>query len=299
MNKLFVYVVALIVIALIVAGYYKTHVDTKEGPTLLNSVSYACNEGKTINAQFYDDPSKAQEVVPGEPPIPTGSVSLVLSDGRQMTLPQTISASGVRYANADESFVFWSKGNGALVLENNEEKSYIGCVRTAAATANLPEVYVNGTEGFSIRYPHDYSVNSSYAYQALGPGKDIYGVKFTIPASLAEGTNLSSSDTGVSVETIPQTNECAAGLFAQEGAKVSTVTEGDSEYSVAETSDAGAGNFYEEKIWAMPGTNPCMAVRYFIHSTNIGNYPEGTVKEFDRATLLNEFDQIRHSLVIN
>ena len=40
------------------------------------------------------------------------------------------------------------------------------------------------------------------------------------------------------------------------------------------------------------------AVRYFIHSSNIGNYPEGAVREFDRQALLNQFDQIRRSLIL-
>lgn len=62
------------------------------------------------------------------PPIPSGSVKIILSDGRTFNLPQTISADGGRYANSDESFVFWSKGDGAMVLENNIEKNYMGCV---------------------------------------------------------------------------------------------------------------------------------------------------------------------------
>jgi len=89
-------------------------------------------------------------------------------------------------------------------LENNVEKDYKGCIILAKDPGGLPKVYLDNTTGFSIRYPADYSVNSSYKYQALGLGNDINGVKFTIPASLVTGTNLSSNDTGVSVEVIPQ-----------------------------------------------------------------------------------------------
>jgi len=152
------------------------------------------------------------------------------------------------------------------------------------------------TVSFSIRYPADYSINTSYKYQALGPGKDISGVKFTIPASIATGTNLSSFDTGVSIEIIPAIQNCNAGLFLDGNVSVQTVTDNDSEYSFASTSQGAAGNYYEEDIWAIPGINPCIAVRYLIHSTNIGNYPSGTVSEFDRAALINQFDKIRHSL---
>lgn len=95
-------------------------------PSPTAQVVYICDGDKTIDAAFYKGEPKPVKV--GEPPIPTGSVKLSLSDGRKFDLPQTISADGGRYANSDESFVFWSKGDGAMVLENNEEKDYTGCV---------------------------------------------------------------------------------------------------------------------------------------------------------------------------
>lgn len=92
---------------------------------LIATASYSCDGGKTIIASYYGG-SSTPAVAPGEPPQPGGSVDVVLSDGRAMTLPQTISADGGRYANADESFVFWSKGNGAFVMENSTT-TYTNC----------------------------------------------------------------------------------------------------------------------------------------------------------------------------
>ena len=54
-------------------------------------------------------------------------VHLTLSDGREMTIPQAISASGARFANADESFVFWNKGNTAFIEESGE-MTYSTCI---------------------------------------------------------------------------------------------------------------------------------------------------------------------------
>ncbi len=88
--------------------------------------TFSCDGNKSIDVAFYE--GEIINVEPGEPPIPTGSVKLKLSDGRSLELPQTISASGARYANSDESFIFWNKGNTALVLENNIEKSYTNCI---------------------------------------------------------------------------------------------------------------------------------------------------------------------------
>ncbi len=296
-NLIFIF---LIVIILVGAGiWYANNKGNKSpsfspSPSPIAQVTYICNSDRTIDAAFYKGEQKV--VQPGEMPIPSGSVKIVLSDGRNFELPQTISASGVRYANSDESFVFWSKGNGALVLENNVEKSYIGCVILVPDPGGLPKVYLDGTVGFSIRYPADYSIDTSYKYQAFGHGKDISGVKFTIPASLASGTNLSSYDTGVSVEIVPVVQDCKASLFLDANVDVQTVIDNGSEYSFSSTTGAAAGNRYEEEVWAIPGTNPCIAVRYLIHSGNIGNYPEGAVLEFDRAALINQFEKIRHSL---
>ena len=69
-------------------------------------------------------------------------------------------------------------------------------------------------------------------------------------------------------------------------------------YSVASSTGAAAGNRYEETVYALPGTNHCIAVRYFIHYGVIENYPVGLVREFDKKSLLKEFDTIRRTLNI-
>lgn len=114
----------------------------------------------------------------------------------------------------------------------------------------------------------------------------------------ATGTNL-SRDSYVSVEEIPQVKECKADLFVNSVNEVGQVTENNSTYSVATSSEAAAGNRYEETIYAFPDTNPCIAVRYFIHYGAFENYPEGAVKEFNKKSLINKFDQIRRTLIIN
>jgi membrane-bound inhibitor of C-type lysozyme len=70
----------------------------------ISTAIYKCEGGKGIDAAYYPD-----------------SVALVRTDGRSFELPQVISGSGTRYANADESFVFWSKGDTAFVTEGAGE----------------------------------------------------------------------------------------------------------------------------------------------------------------------------------
>lgn len=271
----------------------------KENP--ISTAGYICNNKKTIDAAFYEGPSVATSTGTNTPPVPNGTVELILSDNRTLTLKQTISADGARFANNDETFIFWSKGNGALVTDNGDEKSYWGCVAAVPPTPELPNVYHDGHNGFTIRYAEGAKIDSTYAYRLRGPGESSpVGVKFLIPATIATGTNLSGFDTGLSVETASTSDEiagCTAQDFANHSISATTTTINGTEYSFASTSDVGAGNFYEEHIFTIPYSQPCIAVRYFIHSTNIDNYTPGTVKEFDKAALLKEFDTIRDTLV--
>ena len=72
---------------------------------------FKCQGGKSIEATFY-----------------ASSVDLKLSDGRSLTVPQAMSGSGARYANKDETFVFWNKGDTAFVTEGKDGKeTYSGC----------------------------------------------------------------------------------------------------------------------------------------------------------------------------
>lgn len=77
---------------------------------IINTAVFACTNSKAIYAEF----TKNQ-------------VKLKLSDGRELTLPQAISASGARYANNEETFIFWNKGDGAFI-EENERTTYQDCV---------------------------------------------------------------------------------------------------------------------------------------------------------------------------
>ena len=274
--------------------------------TMVGSAMYICDDGKSINAFFYDKKSSIYIDSSGIP-IPQGKVEIALSDGRSLSLPQTVSPAGVRYALQDESFVFWTDSNKALVSEKNTQKDYVGCIRIAQQLpgTNLSRVYVDSKTGFSLRLPgtdvsdqDGYMANNTYRYQAPSPGKEISGVSFSVPSSMTQGTNL-SSDTYISVEWLPGLQNCfASSFFGDKNVVNLNLTENNTTYSVASMTDAGAGNHYEEMVYAISGTNSCVAMRYSIHYTDIENYEPTTVKEFDKAALLAEFDQIRHSLVV-
>jgi membrane-bound inhibitor of C-type lysozyme len=84
---------------------------------IITSITFSCAGNKTIQVLFFDD--KAE---------------ITLSDGRHMLLLQAISASGARYANTDESFVFWNKSNTAFI-EESHKTTFKDCITTSTEKA--------------------------------------------------------------------------------------------------------------------------------------------------------------------
>ena len=165
----------------------------------------------------------------------------------------------------------------------------------AAAAQGAPwKHYTNATLGYMISYPANWTIDTSYVNSNMGPGHDIPGVAFTVPASMAAGTNL-GDDSKLSVESLPGPN-CAPSRFVDPAENVHTVHANGRTYTSATSDDAGAGNRYETDLFVVDGTSPCLAVRYFIHSSAIGNYDPGTVTQFDRARLIAAFNRIRATL---
>ncbi|MDE2135596.1 MAG: hypothetical protein KGM97_00375 [Alphaproteobacteria bacterium] len=157
--------------------------------------------------------------------------------------------------------------------------------------------YTDAKYGFSISYPLGWKLDAKHVYDALGPGKGIPGVAFVIPASMANGTNL-SSDSYIAVELMPAAPVCDFGRFLDYTDKSFAMTDAGRRYSYAEVGEGAAGNYYEQRIYALTDSRPCIGVRTFIHSTNIDNYDPGTVRQFDRKALLAQFDRIRRTLVL-
>lgn len=111
-------------ISLLISVVFATTIALAACRTQTFHVFYECDNNKTIKAVFYQRTLPVPK--PGQAPILAGSVDLSLSDGRKLVLPQTISASGIRYADPAESIIFWSKGGSAFIVENNKE-TYGNC----------------------------------------------------------------------------------------------------------------------------------------------------------------------------
>jgi len=113
-NKL--YYLTILAASLFLAGCAKTAVAPSISPQAsiqeesVIKATFNCSDNKTIQAEFGKD-----------------KVKLTLSDGRVWDLPIAMSGSGARYANSDETQVFWNKGDTAFIEENGQT-TFADCV---------------------------------------------------------------------------------------------------------------------------------------------------------------------------
>lgn len=124
--------------------------DNKE---IINSAIFRCADNKNIQAIFFQD-----------------KVELTLSDGRNMLLTQAISASGARYANPDESFVFWNKGDSAFILEA-DHATFRDCLSASTQTEKPVTQIANPASTNCIK------LGASLSIKKRGDGGE-YGVCF-------------------------------------------------------------------------------------------------------------------------
>lgn len=104
-NQFLLGIVVAIVVAFLIFLYRQQSLIPGSAPE-----KFICSDGKFIDASFQND-----------------IASLTFSDDRVMDLPKVVSTDGIRYANDDESIVFWKKDNGAFILENGT-KTFNNCV---------------------------------------------------------------------------------------------------------------------------------------------------------------------------
>jgi len=69
---------------------------------LTKTYQYTCDDNKLIKATYKNR-----------------TVYIELSDDREFTLDQIMSASGIKYSNKNKTIIFWSKGKTSFFQENN------------------------------------------------------------------------------------------------------------------------------------------------------------------------------------
>lgn len=101
-------IVIIVAISVLVGGNDAT--DSQTTPEFSKSVVYICESANAMEVGYGND-----------------LVQVRLSDQRQFTLEEKVSASGDKYATENDSEVFWVKGENAY-FEESGTKSYNNCV---------------------------------------------------------------------------------------------------------------------------------------------------------------------------
>jgi membrane-bound inhibitor of C-type lysozyme len=293
----------LIVIALGAIVYFSLQkrgffLDKENGDrNKIAAVRYICDEKKTFSAIFFDSKKSTENFAHDQnSSISNASVVLKLDDGRNFDLNHTVSGEGLRYSNKDQSFVFWEKATGAVILEFDTERFYRGCKKydpTENSYTNLVS-YLDETYSFNINYPKDYLQDKKYKYTIIGQDSSIDGVRFTIPKNYTDSNNL-SKESYISIENIPNFKSCSASLFLLD-ATPKNISENGSDYSFAFREDLASDEKYEEYVYAFKKDKVCFGVRYFIGYSYIENHTAQAVTTFNKDNLLKEFNFIRDSL---
>lgn len=123
-------IIILVVIILALGSWWSWHyfqtskpvATTAQNTGVVATATFNCADHKKIQAIFFPD-----------------RVELSLSDGRNLLLSQGVSASGARYVNADESLVFWNKGDTAFITEG-DQTTYADCLTSQTQPASTTQM---------------------------------------------------------------------------------------------------------------------------------------------------------------
>jgi membrane-bound inhibitor of C-type lysozyme len=298
------FAIIVIIVLLIIAGgiYFYATANKAVAPTTTATstamtqsvVNYSCDNG-TINATYF---------IPADTTA-TGTVALVLSDGRSLTLPQTISGSGIRYETGEGSaqdVVFSSKGDNAFLTENGST-TYNNCVAgTSAVSGSGTQSFTDQGKTFTFSYPSAFKISGggvgySMDWMVNATTSGMLLVKATLPNTFEPKTNFANATLTVGTSADPTAlAECMTYADGGNGVQKSSVTSNGVTYEKFVTSDAGAGNFYQTTSYRTLRNSQCYVVEYTIHSSNIDNYPPSAgITAFDQAKVQSALESIVQS----
>ena len=158
--------------------------------------------------------------------------------------------------------------------------------------------YVDPQGRFSLTYPDDFAPAHYNAAQVTKIPPD-FSLQYIDTQQLTT-TNLNEVYYLLGISDDPQqVTTCTGSLnFEQPETELGTTTINGVDYTKSQGGGVGAGNIYEQVYYRGLHNGSCVEITYFVHYGNIGNYPPGAVKEFDRTALYQELDEITASLIL-
>jgi hypothetical protein len=152
--------------------------------------------------------------------------------------------------------------------------------------------YRNAEFRFSVEYPEGFTENMDAGYQFSTKNSLI---RFNVPQKSLEGSNLGEAAViiGASKENAI-VNECLATSSEIENEKrldEKKILSG-ADFSIFQGLGAAAGNRYDTTDYRTIKDKVCYEITLLLHYGDIHNYPEGTVKEFDRTKILEMLGRV-------
>ena len=277
-------VVIVLALAYGIVRVWQSHHQPMSGGTV--KTTYQCDGSKSFTVAFDGD-----------------MANVTLSDGRTLMLNKARSGSGIRYEAGDA--VFMSEGENGSIQENGST-TYANCVVNAVNTSSTTPALSNGVKTFTdagktftFMYPSQFSVTGSdegytQSWMNNATTTGLILAQMTVPKDTEPGTNFSEAKFTVGTSADPAavkgclTNNPTGGP-AQ--APVSATINGTT-YMEFHSEDAGAGNLYDTTSYRTVKNNQCYAIEYTVHTTQIANYPAGTVTAYDAKNVQSIFNAI-------
>ncbi|NTV22109.1 MAG: lysozyme inhibitor [Candidatus Yonathbacteria bacterium] len=229
------------------------------------------------------------------------TADVIFPDQRVLTMTQGVSGSGARYENGD--VVFWNKGDGAFVTEN-DEMIYSNCI-TATVTPEGGDMrhVVDASQMFEFSYPApailsggELGYTETWRQQTTTLGMVL--AKVSIPRTFEPDTNFSEAILTIGTSADPDAVKTCVTDAGGAQVEKSQMTIGSTPFTVLSYSDAGAGNYYDTTSYRTVRDGQCYAIEYTIHTTNIDNYPrESGITVFDRNKITAVLEGIVRSFI--
>ena len=170
----------------------------------------------------------------------------------------------------------------------------------------LDQDYLRATEeyiAYELKYPRDFDIfrGEQAIGGTLGPTRSRVQIAFPADALEAPRTNFSEAYLTVSILYDATEETCFADLAGgrENSALSGRKTINGQEFRMGETMGAAAGNFYESKVYRTLYRGRCYEIEETLHTTNIGVYEPGTVREFDAEKAWTILHDIRDTFRVS
>jgi hypothetical protein len=186
--------------------------------------------------------------------------------------------------------------------QQNQPSQNQQATSTPDETANWNSYTSPAKYGFSIKYPSDFGFNTDYnqikplGYIPVCNETMVACVYYTGDAY--KGTNFEDAGVSISIDkTLNTEAKCYNFKVATNEAQnqVADVTINGFVFKSATGGDAGAGHFMKTQEYRNFRNGQCYEIAQRVGSTNIDNYPVGTVKEFDQNQVWQKLQGIAYT----